>query len=292
MMKMGGTARAFARVAVGAALVAGSIALTTGVAQAHHPEIVAGAECDTATGTAVVSYTATAWAGMGGDPTNDPGRENNRVDIAFDGVVVATGQFVAPTYSFSGSAPAPAGKVAGDSVLVTATAVGRWGNSVDGGQVASVSVTIPTDGCVFNPAIGRFTGGGSQVRVGEARVTRGLTIHCDLLLSNNLEINWGGNKFHMTEHLTTVACTDDPAIIQAPPPAPLDTLIGVGTGRYNNANGYTVEFTIVDYGEPGSNDRMAIRVYQTSNPANVVLNVPLQTLSGGNLQAHYDQPHK
>ena len=38
----------------------------------------------------------------------------------------------------------------------------------------------------------------------------------------------GGNNFHMTEHVTTVACTDDPAIIQAPPPAPLDTLIGVG----------------------------------------------------------------
>ena len=130
------------------------------------------------------------------------------------------------------------------------------------------------------------------MRVGEARVTRGLTIHCDLVLSNNLEINWGGNRFHMTEHMTTVACTDDPAIVQAPPPAPLDTLIGVGTGRDNNVDGYTVEFTLVDYGEPGANDRMAIRIYQASNPANVVLNVPLQKLSGGNLQAHYDQPHK
>jgi hypothetical protein len=124
------------------------------------------------------------------------------------------------------------------------------------------------------------------------RITRGLTVHCDLLLSNNLEINWGGNQFHMTEHMTTVACTDDPDIIQFPPAAPLDTMIGVGTGRYNNADGYTVEFTFQDYGEPGSDDRAALKVYETANPTNVVLEVPLQVLSGGNLQAHYDQPHK
>jgi len=141
-------------------------------------------------------------------------------------------------------------------------------------------------------ANGRFTGGGHQLRVGAARVTRGLTIHCDLLLSNNLEVNRGGNQFHMTEHLTTVECSDDPAIDQTPPPAPLDTLVGVGTGRYNGTDGYTIEFTLVDYGEPGSSDQAALLIYQTANPSNVVLNVPLQVMSGGNLQAHYDQPHK
>lgn len=129
--------------------------------------------------------------------------------------------------------------------------------------------------------------------VGNVKVTRGLTIHCDLLLSNNLEVNWpGGNNFHMTEHVTTVECSDDPNIHQAPPNAPLDTLIGVGTGKFNNVGGYTIEFTLQDYGEPGSSDKMAIRVYETANPAHVVLNVPLQTLTGGNLQAHFDQPHK
>lgn len=152
-------------------------------------------------------------------------------------------------------------------------------------------MTLPTEPCGVQPGLGRFTGGGSQIRVDGVRVTRGLTIHCDLLLSNNLEINWAGNQFHMTEHLTTVACTDDPDITQAPPAAPLDTLVGVGTGRYNNVAGYTVQFTLVDYGEPGSADRMAIRVFNTTTGA-VVLNVPLQVLTGGNLQAHYDQPHK
>lgn len=139
---------------------------------------------------------------------------------------------------------------------------------------------------------GRFTGGGHQIRVDNVRVTRGLTIHCDLLLSNNLEINWTSNHFHMTEHMVTVACTDDPAIIQAPPVAPLDTLIGVGTGRYNGVDGFTINFTLVDAGEPGSNDQAAFLVYETANPGNIVLSVPLQNLTGGNLQAHFDQPHR
>jgi hypothetical protein len=166
-------------------------------------------------------------------------------------------------------------------------------------NVTKMVVTLQGSGAIDNIRLsevdlanGRFTGGGHQVRVGEARVTRGLTIHCDLLLSNNLEVNWGGNQFHMTEHLTTIECSDDPLIDQTPPPAPLDTLVGVGTGRYNGTDGYTIEFTLVDYGEPGSEDRAALLIYRTADPTDVVLNVPLQLLTGGNLQAHYDQPHK
>jgi hypothetical protein len=87
-------------------------------------------------------------------------------------------------------------------------------------------------------------------------------------------------------------CTDDPSIIQAPPAAPLDTLIGVGGGRYNNVDGFTIHFTLVDAGEPGINDQARLYIFETANPGNVVLNVPLQNLTGGNLQAHYDQPHK
>ena len=152
------------------------------------------------------------------------------------------------------------------------------------------------DNIIFQPddgvGTGRFTGGGNQIRVDGVRVTRGLTIHCDLLLSNNLEVNWNGNSFHMTEHLETVECSDDPNIDQAPPAAPLDTLIGVGTGRYNNVDGFTIEFTLVDAGEPGRDDQAALLIYETADPANVVLEVPLQNLDGGNLQAHFDQPHK
>lgn len=256
---------------------------------AHHPEIAAEVVCATGQSAPSIQYTATAWLAA-----DEPSRTNPDIRISFDGVQVGAGAFTAANgFSFTGSAPIPAGKAVGDVVVVTATAVGDWGNGAAGGSSSSVEVVVPYLECgTTEGGTGRFTGGGHQITVGGVRITRGLTIHCDLLLSNNLEVNWQGKQFHMTEHLTTVACTDDPAITQAPPPAPLDTLVGVGTGRYNGADGYTIEFTLVDYGEPGRNDRAALRIYETAVPANVVLDVPLQTLTGGNLQAHYDQPHR
>jgi len=242
---------------------------STAMADTCHVTITATATCRV-DGTAVIEYTATA---------SEP---NSELQVKFNNVVIASGA----TDFLSGSFPAPSES----SVTVTAFAAGTYAaGSIPGGQSASTTVAIPTD-CASG--LGRFTGGGSQIHLGNVRVTRGLTIHCDLLLSNNLEVNWQGHQFHMTEHLTTVQCSDDPNIIQAPPAAPLDTLIGIGTGRYDNVDGFTILFTLVDAGEPGTADKAALKIFETANPANVVLNVPLQLLSGGNLQAHYDQPHK
>jgi hypothetical protein len=36
---------------------------------------------------------------------------------------------------------------------------------------------------------------------------------------------------------------------------------------------------------------MSILIYPTGNPGDVKLNVPLQNITAGNIQAHYDQPH-
>lgn len=162
---------------------------------------------------------------------------------------------------------------------------------VDGGYLITfINTSIPT---VIGT--GRFTGGGWTEIASGLRISQGLTIHCDLILSNNLEINWKDandvqHQFHMTEHLTTIACTDSASIPQPPPAAPLDTLIGTGTGKFDGTAGFTVEFTLVDSGEPGgANDQIALRIFQG---ANVVLNVPLQDITKGNLQAHFDQPHK
>lgn len=265
-----------------AALVIGFQVFFAVAARAHHLTITATSVCNDS-GQAVINYTATSWStGLEGS--------NAKIDILVNNVFVESGAFSQQSgFSFSGSFLAPSGT----SAVVTAVVKAVWGDGVDDiGTSYSTTVDIPTDCGEFEPGFGRFTGGGHQIQVGGVRVTRGLTIHCDLLLSNNLEVNWNGNRFHMTEHLVTVACTDDPLIIQAPPPAPLDTLIGRGTGRYNNVDGFTIEFTLQDHGEPGDLDQMAIKIYQTANPGNVVLNVPLQVLSGGNLQAHYDQPHK
>jgi hypothetical protein len=272
-----------------ATAVAAAALIRPSAAGAHWPTITANIACNVETGALTVNYTSTAWPGSGSNPTNDPSRANPLINITLDGAVVTSGAYAAPSYSFSGSFTVT-GKDAGDVIEVAAVAVGTWGDGEPGGSVVGwIDLTVPECGTVDQ---GRFTGGGNQVTVGGAKVTRGLTIHCDKLLSNNLEVNWPGHKFHMLEHVTTVECSDDPNIIQAPPPAPLDTLIGVGTGKYDNADGFTIEFKLQDYGEPGTSDKMAIKIYETANPANVVLNVPLQVLSGGNLQAHFDQPHK
>ena len=251
--------------------------------------ITATAACDQISGGFLITYTAAV--------TNSGGVTNPSVDILFDGTVVDNGAFEDPSFSFSNVLDGPAGKGAGDTVAVSLQVIGTWSNGVapgDAANTASTTVTLPEEGC--DPGIGRFTGGG-HFTVGGAKITRGLTIHCDLLLSNNLEINWGGNganadKFHMLEHLETVECSDDPTIGQPPPAAPLDTLVGIGTGRFNGELGYTIHFTLVDGGEPSVNDAMAILIFETANPANVILNVPLTPMAGGNLQAHYDQPHK
>jgi hypothetical protein len=106
--------------------------------------------------------------------------------------------------------------------------------------------------------------------------------------NNNLEINWGGNQFH-TENIESIVCSYNPAISPKPPSAPINTMVGTGTGRYDGVQGYTVMFTLVDGGEPGRNDEIALKIYETANSSNVVLNLPLQFLTKGNLQAHEDQ---
>jgi hypothetical protein len=270
------------RFALTGALTLGLQVLLSGTALAHSVSITAEAVCDpNGGGFPVINYTSTSWS-----PDKVIG-ENPEIDILFNGVFVASGAYkFSSGNTFSGSAPAPSGT----SAVVTAVAVAPWGDLFGPGQTASVTVDIPQD-CGL-PGLGRFTGGGKIVTVGGVKITTGLTIHCDLLLSNNLEINWPQHKFHIAEHIQTVACTDDPDIIQNPPQAPLDTLIGVATGSYDNKDGFTCEFTLVDAGEPGTSDMAAFKIYETANPANVVLLVPLQILQGGNLQAHFDQPHK
>ena len=139
-------------------------------------------------------------------------------------------------------------------------------------------------------ALGRMTGGGPSITVSGVKVTKGLTLHCDITLSNNLEINWDGNKWHLDKPIETAECIDDPSIAPEPPPAPFDTFIGTATGRLNGVDGSRCEFTFVDAGEPGGkNDRAGIRIWDANGV--LVLDLPLSPTDGGNLQAHYDQPH-
>lgn len=145
----------------------------------------------------------------------------------------------------------------------------------------------PPEQCSFIE--GRMTGGGGQIIIGDVFVSRGLTIHCDIVLSNNLEINWLGNRWHIDKPLDAATCIDDPAFNPVPPRAPFDTFIGVGTGSLNGVDGSVVMFTFIDNGEPGRTDMASIQIFDASGA--LVLDVPLSNLDKGNLQAHYDQPH-
>ena len=135
-----------------------------------------------------------------------------------------------------------------------------------------------------------MTGGGEQTDVAGVDISRGFTIHCDIILSNNLEFNWKGNKWHLDKPLTSAQCIDDPNINQKPPKAPLDTFIGEGIGQLNGVDGSLVKFTFIDAGEPGRNDMAKIQIFAPGGA--LVLDVPLSNLDHGNIQAHFDQPHK
>lgn len=256
---------------VGAAAVA-----FQGVAFAHHLTVTATASCSN--GAPVISYTVTSWAtGFSG--------ENPEIEVMFNGVTVDMEAFLdttTPSNQFSGTKPAPA---ATNTVDVEAVAAVAWADGYPSGQTSTVTVTIPTN-CA--PGTGRFTGGGKQiVTVSGLTITYGFEVDCDLHQpSNNLGINWNGNQFHMTD-FTSAVCTlqGNPK----PPKAPVNTIMGVGTGRYDGTDGYTVLFELVDNGEPGTSDESSFVVYQTSNPSNVVLNLPLQFITSGNIQAHVDQ---
>jgi len=259
-------------------------------AYAHHPNISATASCSN--GAAVITYTATSWdPGSTFGPPGDG--DNPAIEILFNGNLVDTEPFLPspgqiPPDQFTNTMTAPQGT---NSVDVEAIAVSPWGDGYvpQVGDERVVTVAIPTD-CA--PGTGRFTGGGKQVTINLVDgnplvVTKGFEVDCDLHQpSNNLEINWEGNQFHMTD-FTDAVCT----LVKKPnpPTAPVNTIVGKGTGRFDGADGFTVEFTLIDNGEPGTNDEAKFKIYETANPANVILETPLSFITGGNIQAHVDQ---
>jgi hypothetical protein len=129
----------------------------------------------------------------------------------------------------------------------------------------------------------RWTGGGTIGTGRDPRVTHGFELHCnDDQLPNNLEVNWGGNHFHL-DVITSVGCDNHPGIDPAPPVAPCDRIFGEGDGRLNGVSGYHVVFYFTDAGEPGKNDHAEITIYAPDGK--IVLEVN-GNLKSGNQQAH------
>ena len=77
---------------------------------------------------------------------------------------------------------------------------------------------------------GRMTGGGSILPGTPQRVTHGFTLHCDRRVNpNRLEVNWGGNRWHLERsELIYAICSNDPAIAPEHPTAGFDTYRGAG----------------------------------------------------------------
>jgi len=138
---------------------------------------------------------------------------------------------------------------------------------------------------------GRMTGGGVLIGNGgvEVRVTHGFELYCSPELNpQNLEINFGGNHFHL-ENVTESYCFDNPNLNQHPPAAPIDTLVLLGTGRYNNVDGARIGIIFTDGGEPGTLDTGTILLIDPNG--NTVLDFT-SNLTGGNHQAHRLQQSK
>ena len=133
-----------------------------------------------------------------------------------------------------------------------------------------------------DPAGPRMSGGGSVHESGDAWITHGFELHCDAgAPPNSLDIEWQGNRFHL-EAMTSSLCTDDPAIPPGDPGAPFDTCRGAGTGRFNDEEDATVEWTFTDAGASGVEDRAVMTVRDAAGA--VVLDVAA-TLTYGNHEA-------
>jgi hypothetical protein len=70
---------------------------------------------------------------------------------------------------------------------------------------------------------------------------------------SSLQVNWNKQRFHLTD-LTYFDGSEDAAIDQGQPNAPIDTVYGEGVGTYNGKTAAVIQFTFVDAGEPGVND--------------------------------------
>ena len=227
--------------------------------------------------------------------------QSRMLTVALNGVILAAPKTVV-TYIVRCDMKARV--IVGLVMLVSAAAASCTSTEVTAPLVASsASATFamgggpPSDPCADPKKqecilTGRFTGGGGQlVTIGQIYVTRGFTLHCDILLSNNLEINWPGNKWHTDKPFTAVACLDDPAINPDPPPAPVDTYVGDGSGSLNGVGGARARIVLKDSGERGGvNDFASIQVWDANGV--LVLDLPLSPLTNGNIQAHFDQPHR
>jgi hypothetical protein len=160
-------------------------------------------------------------------------------------------------------------------------------------RIATIGDTTPPpppEECVLD---GRFTGGGFQIDSNDLKVTRGFTLHCDELLSNNFEVNWKANgtahNFHTDKNPDVTECSKP--VLPNPPDAGVSRIVILNQpGSLDGEDGHLITIVLEDHGEPGTADRAYIAVDGVGLTGGSVLAPAL--IDGGNIQAHFDQPHK
>lgn len=191
----------------------------------------------------------------------------------------------------------------------------------------SVNLTLSDPSNAANPPIfvnlqleGRMTGGGSVFLPADGipgegvRVTHGFQLHSadpPELVNNRLQVNIH-NPYNSNFHLETLTFVEvfDTDLVQEPRPAPIDTLVGEGVGRFSGrVDGVRyrkadaeIEFTLVDggplRGEPGVDDTFDVIITVLDGNQDGVANDPLVVLDStgplylhhGNHQAHPEIP--
>ena len=156
------------------------------------------------------------------------------------------------------------------------------------GQTSS-AWNCETNTCIYN---GRMTGGPDLSLAStpyssiSSKLTMGFELHCSSSVTpNNLEINWGGNHFHLESDYNVACFVDTSTPPPNPPKAPINLLEASGTGRLNGVSGAFVWVQLADGGEPGTAHDWATVVIYAAN-GTLVMNVH-GPLIGGNIQAHY-----
>ena len=160
--------------------------------------------------------------------------------------------------------------------------------------LARTTTTIPDPTPVPPECLqGRFTGGGFQINAADIKVTRGFTLHCDELLSNNFEVNYklGGtnHNFHTDKNPEVTECSKP--VVPNPPDADVSRIVIINQpGSLDGEDGHLITIVLEDWGEPGTADRAYIAVDGVALTAGSIAFPAL--IGGGNIQAHFDQPHK
>ena len=146
------------------------------------------------------------------------------------------------------------------------------------GACDEATVTISVRG-IGKP--GRLTGGG-WLRTGGGKSHHQIQLACTAAEGGRLRIDAPAGRF-VLEHVDFALCVDDPALRPGGPKAGWEIHRGSGTGRFDGAGGYTIEWTLTDQGEPGRSDRWSVVV---RDAAGVVVLLEDGSLQGGNHQAH------